>query len=220
MKKTFVAVLCFALLALIGVTMLTAGGKPVQPKLAFASPSSEIVAGELADAKLTTIAGNLSTYKFGVYFCCYGLTISGPDSQVGGPYWDAIPFTPDANYVVTKAQASVGWGGLGTNGVTLSINQDNGGLPGTALKTWNKINLSHFGSCCVVTTGKDSAGIPVTQGTQYWIVVSTSDATKATYDGWAFNSTDMRAFPLAFYNQGIWQTANSILPGYAVLGHK
>jgi hypothetical protein len=79
--------------------------------------------------------------------------------------------------------------------------------------------LSGYGSCCTVTTGKDK-GIPVNKGTQYWLVVKTSDTTKQTYDGWAFNSTDMRAYPLAFYTDGAWQTTNILLPGYAVLGHK
>jgi len=226
-KKPFVrALLAVAVLVLAGVAMLAAAGNhgivtsSDGRHIIATKPSIHVTPAPDIDAGLTTIAGNLSKYPNGVFFCCYGLTISGPDSFLGAAYWDAIPFTPTANYTVKALEASVGWGFNGANGVTLSLNEDSGGLPGKALATANLTNLEGYGSCCKLAIAKAPGGIPVSQGTQYWLVVSTSSGTAATYDGWAFNSTDMRAYPLATYSStaGFWSLVSDVLPGYAVLG--
>ncbi|HTZ96083.1 MAG TPA: hypothetical protein VMB18_06785 [Terriglobales bacterium] len=184
-------------------------------------PSGHVVAPPQVPAGLTLIAGNLSKYPFGVYFCCYGDTISGPDSFLGSAYWDAIPFTPTANMTVTKVQASVGWGQNGVNGVTLSINADANGLPGNALGSVDVTGLGDFGDCCqLAQAGGGSQGVPVTAGTQYWFVVSTDTKTETTFDAWAYNTTDMRSYPSAFYatSNGGWINTEGILPGYAIYG--
>ena len=70
----------------------------------------------------------------------------------------------------------------------------------------------------------------MTKGKQYWLVVSTNDKSHGTFFGaWAFNSTDMRGHPAAYWCKttgsqcgsanGKWQAESSaLLPGYAVLG--
>ena len=174
------------------------------------------------DSGLTVIAGNLSKYPYGIYFCCYGYTISGADSFLGQDYWDAIPFTPTTNLTVYALEASVSWGGSsnsGPNGLTLSLNADANGLPGKALASVNLTGLQDYGDCCLLATAKDPAGVPVTAGVQYWLVVSTSASTASTYDGWAFNSTDMRDYHFATYSSDSgWVSVTGLLPGYAVLG--
>jgi len=184
-------------------------------------PSGHYVAPPSAPAGTTLIAGNLSRYPFGVYFCCYGDTISGLNSFLGSDYWFAVPFTPTTNMTVTKVQASVGWGQSGPNGVSMSINADSGGLPGAALGSVDVSGLGIFGDCCqLAQAGGGHQGVPVQGGTQYWLVVYTDATFETTFDAWALNSTDMRAFPGAFYAtaNGGWVPTQGVLPGYAIYG--
>lgn len=218
-------VLVLSVLTLAGIVALAAGGRhgivtSQDGRLAIAQHGpSHITPGKPSTA-LTTIAGNLSKYPNGVYFCCYGNTISGPNSFLGTAYWAAIPFTPTANFKVQEVEMSVGWGGAGANGVTVSVNADANGVPGAALATIDATNLSAFGDCCTVVAEGGRAGLAVTQGTQYWVVASTDNNSLDSFDAWAFNSTDMRALPMAFYSSssGVWSAADSLQPGYAVLG--
>lgn len=226
LKKPLARILIVSsFLFLIGVVALAAAGRKngivlsADHRTTIAThPTGHVVAPPSNDASLTEIAGNLSRYPYGVYFCCYGDTISGPDSVLGATYWDAIPFTPSTNVTATKLSASVGYV-EGNNSVALSINADNNGLPGTTLATADASNLGDFGDCCTLATvGGGSQGLNLTGGTQYWVVVYTDTNSQNTFDAWAFNSTDMRDYPFAFYN-GAWQATEGILPGYAVYGH-
>ncbi len=217
-------VLVLSVLALAGIAALAAAGHhgivtSQDGRMIIAKQGPSHITAFHQPAGLTTIAGNLSKYPNGVFFCCYGYTISGPDSFLNSAYWDAIPFTPTSNMTVKEVEVSVGWGGSGTNGVTVSVNLDANGLPGTALATLNATGLSDYGDCCQLVVARSGTGLPVTQGTQYWVVVSTSTSTENTYDGWAFNSTDMRSYPFASYSTANgWTKSDGLLPGYAVLG--
>ena len=228
MKKPAVRIaLVLSVLALAGMAALAAGGHhgivtSQDGRLSMVKPGATHVKPWNEPSGATEIAGNLSRYPYGVYFCCYGYTISGPQSFLGEAYWAAVPFTPSANYNVTKVEASVAWGESGPNGVTLSLNNDANGVPGTAIVSDNASNLGDFGDCCTLVVGQGSPGVPVNAGTQYWVVISTSAATATTFDAWAFNSTDMReTYPLAFYNSGsgTWSASTGLLPGYAVYGN-
>lgn len=226
MRKPVVRiVLVLSVLTLAGIVALAAAGHhgivtSQDGRMSIATQSPSHVTPSIEPASLTTIAGNLSRYPFGTFFCCYGYTISGPDSFLGSAYWIAIPFTPSTNYTVKAIEVSVGWGGSGTNGVTVSLNADASGLPGTALASLDLTGLSSYGDCCTLAVAKGGAGLPVNQGTQYWVVVSTDASTQTTFDAWAFNSTDMRSYPFAAYNStsGAWGASDGLLPGYAVLG--
>jgi hypothetical protein len=184
------------------------------------------------DAGLTVIFDNLGTkYPDGVYWCCEGATIFGPANTLGGPeYWEAAGFTPSTSLSVTKIQVAVGWvnykAGEFTD-VLVSLNADDGtGRPGAVLKKWKtQISGDAFGSCCRVSTRSD-AGIPVTAGKQYWVVVSTEKKS----DVWAaWNANDTKqlstdAIPESFWCSGtssqcgsdnnVW-TSSKGYPGYA-----
>ena len=179
---------------------------------------------------LKTIEGNISTYPFGRFFCCYGNTIAGSSSQLGFEVWIAIPFTPKANAFVHQLKASVGYIINTDTHFNLSLNRDNAGLPGRVIKNFGVSATNSFGSCCKLVTANSTAGIPVSRGTQYWVVVSTNDKKHGTFFGaWAFNSTDMRNFPMASWcsstggqcgsNNNMWVGFQSLRPAFGVLGN-
>jgi hypothetical protein len=192
-KPFVVTVVGIAVLALIGVAALAAAG--THKGYALSNDGRTVTATNvphqltpaLRDAKLTTIAGNLSTYPFGTYFCCFGNTVAQEGSG-GFPFttWVAIPFTPTANATVTRIEASVGTFG-GTSEFELSIREDSSGVPGKSIKSFHITTPPTYGACCTLDVGNDKAGIAVTAGTQYWIAATTTS--KDTFEGgWAFLS--------------------------------
>lgn len=233
MKKTVVgSLVCLVILAL-AVSALAAdrsnlilGSTGVMVK----HPSKVITPAAPPDPDLKTIAGTLSDYPYGVFFCCYGDYITGLTNVLGvvPEYWQAVPFTPTANMTVKKVEASVVWA-EGTNEVVLSLNSDSSGLPGAVIEKWTVKNLATIGTCCQLATGKSKAGIPVTQGTQYWVAVTTNSKDANIFAAWEVNSTDMRTHPFASYcddsKQGNcngtkgWYAVEGLLPGFAVLGN-
>lgn len=233
MKKTLVAWLLASMVLATAVSTLAAdrsnlilGDREVMVK----NPSKVITPAAPHDPSLTTIAGTLSDYPYGVYFCCYGYYITGLTNllNVVPEYWQAVPFTPSANMTVKEVEASVVWD-EGTNAVVMSLNNDSNGLPGKAIHTWSVQNLATIGSCCQLATGKSVTGIPVVKGTQYWLVVRTNSNDTTIFAAWEVNSTDMRPHPFASYcndskqgtcngTSGTWSASSGILPGFAVLG--
>ncbi len=180
---------------------------------------------------MVTIFNNIgSAYPKGTYWCCTGFTITGPTALSGFPeFWEAAAFTPSANHTVTRVKVAVGFV-EGVNGLLLGLYTDASGVPGKALKTWALSSLPTFGSCCVVETKSDATGIPVTAGTQYWIVLKTNAKETTTWAAFNINDTDQTdPAPTAFYcsdnvggscgNDNAW-TAGEAQPGpaFAVLG--
>jgi len=236
-KPVVLTVVGITVLALVGVAALAAAGTKNgyvisdDGRTVTATKMPQVVTPGMRDASLTTIAGNLSDYPYGIFFCCFGNTIAQEGSG-GFPFttWVAIPFTPSANVTVTKIEASVGTFG-GTSEFELSLREDASGLPGNAIKSFHITTPPTYGACCTLDVGKDKAGIPLTANTQYWIAATTTS--KDVFEGgWAFNSTDMRSYPIASYckgpstycgttNNGKWVAGMSYdpLPAYAILGH-
>jgi len=168
------------------------------------------------NAGLTTIFDNLAhKYPDGVYWCCAGMTINGPGN--GSPeWWQAAAFTPSANLKVTRIEVALQYIAGTYTHVLLSLNNDDGtGRPGTAIEEWKVTGMPPSASCCKVAT-KSSAGIPVTAGTQYWVVVKTENKSDV-WATWNSNDTkqlDTEAIPQAQYckskgpycggNSGVW----------------
>lgn len=226
MKSTSArVVLCLVVLA-FSVTALAASKHGVvltkNGRQAIATrPSSKVTPyNARIDAGLTKIASNISKYPYAKYFCCYGWTLSGPNSGIGEQIWLATPFTPSANVTATKLEAAAGWFG-GTNALVLSIAEDSGGLPGNTLGSATVDNLFDFGTCCTLDEGKLKPGVSLTAGTQYWFVMSTNN-NDADFEGaWSINTTDDRenVYTLAVNSGSGWGTETTFLGGYAVLGH-
>lgn len=125
-------------------------------------------------AGLKTIFNNFATaYPKGIYWCCEGATISGPKTlPLFIEWWHAAAFTPTVDATVTKIVVPIGYLSGNVTSVILSLNADNGGIPGTELVQWTVDDLSVAGTCCTVQL-KNSSGVALTAGQQYWVVVST-----------------------------------------------
>jgi hypothetical protein len=153
------------------------------------------------NAGLTTIFDNLAhKYPDGLYWCCAGGTIEGQGG--GGPeWWQAAAFTPGTTLNVTKIEVALQYITGTYTDVLLSLNNDDGtGRPGAVIEKWKVTGMPPSGSCCTIKT-KSSAGIPVTAGTQYWVVVSTEKKSDV-WATWNDNDTkqlDSEAIPQAYY---------------------
>ncbi len=163
----------------------------------------------------SAIFSNVGTkYPKGLYFCCYGDTISGPNSIVGAAYSVALQFTPASDMTAKEIDAGVGWA-AGTNAVNLAIYDDAGGVPGKMLDGGQATGLGIFGDCCTMAVAHVRAKL--TGGTPYWVVVS---ADGDSWDAWAFNSTDEIDIVNAAYSSGSGWTAGGAVPApsFQVLG--
>lgn len=236
-KKLGCSLLCLALVMLASMTAVADDDTGItltrDGRLAIATKApSTVMTAQVTPPWNQTIAGNLSDYPFGTFFCCFGNTIAGINSALGFEVWVAIPFTPAANMRVHRVEASVGWIVSSDTNFLLGVYNDASGVPGKPIKNFKAVAANQYGSCCTLVTENSSLGIPVTAGKQYWLVVSTDDKNHGTFFGaWAFNSTDMRSHPIASWckttgsqcgaNNGKWVAGMSgdPLPAYTVIGH-
>lgn len=233
MKKLKFSVACFVLFMFASLALMAFGqnGLVFSPDGRFVRAThapSHITPAPKEDAGLKVIDGNFSTYPNATYFSIWGETV---DQGVNGyPFqtWAAVAFTPKANATVTKIETSAGRQGGGTAGFELGIWSDANGVPGKPIKSFHVSKLPAYGQCCTVSVANDKTGIPVTAGTQYWVVVSTTPKDIDIY-AWAFNSTDMRSHPSAYWckgsttycgnNSGKWIPEEYVQYGFNVLGN-
>jgi hypothetical protein len=153
------------------------------------TPGSEHTPYVDENAGLTVIYSNLAVdYPNGLYWCCQTATISGPKSLILVEWWHAAAFTPTADATATKIVLPMQYLAGKDTSVILSLNEDNGGIPGTVLEQWNLGKLSEPGICCTILS-KAVSGIPLTAGQQYWLVASTSDDSDV-WAGWPVADSD------------------------------
>lgn len=169
--------------------------------------------------KLKPIFDNIGfLYPKGLYFCCYGDTISGPNSQVGSTNWAAVQFTPASDATIKLIDVAATFVS-GANGVIVNIAEDDGGVPGNVLGAFPVGGLGDFGDCCQIAEA--DAHVDVTGGTPYWIYLSTDDSTKTTWAVWPFNSTDqVDTLNVAGYNGTSWTNfgPSRPAPSFALYG--
>jgi hypothetical protein len=181
--------------------------------------SSMYTPGHMPVAAGKLIWSNIG-YKYpnGLYFCCYGNTISGSGSVIGETFWLAASFTPAADATVKEVDAGVGYV-TGTNKVIVTLYDDNGGVPGKVLATGAATGLTTFGSCCGLAILDDR--VKVTGGDTYWVGVTTDGAGSDTWAAWNFNSTDqINAVTIATSNGGAWTNVGGEIPApsFAIIG--
>jgi hypothetical protein len=166
---------------------------------------------------LVTIYSDLGTGT-NVYLPNIGWSVTGPE-VAGGKVDSATPFTAKRNFNLVLIKVAV-LTASGTNGVTLSLNHDSSGAPGTAIKTWNLVNLPPFPGCCKLDLARLKKTVRVKKGVQYWLVASTDKATQDASDSWNMNSRSIFGTVGQRFGNGAWQvTKNSaLLPAFSVLG--
>ncbi|HEY3637754.1 MAG TPA: choice-of-anchor R domain-containing protein [Rhizomicrobium sp.] len=173
------------------------------------------------DAGATVIFSNIATkYPLGLYFCCSGATVSGPNSELGFQSWPAMQFTPSADISVTEIDVAVQWL-AGADEVDLDLYSDADGVPGTLLKSFKATDLVGNAGCCGFAVGKDKQGIAITGGTPYWIAVTSDAQGTDTFANWMFNSTDQLDKVPSAVNKGAgWVTNGGAVPAaaFAVYG--
>jgi len=231
MKKSIAfSAMCLTVLAQV------AFAAPADKPAVFTTDLKHVMAAEVPppiapareDAALTVIAGNFSRYPLATYFSVWGNTIAQGGSNFPFQVWEAMPFTPKANATVTKIEVSAGRQGGGTAGFELGLYSDDNGVPGNLIAGAHVSKLPMYGQCCAVASVSDPAGIAVSAGTQYWVVVSTNAQDTDIY-AWAFNSTNMTASLAAEWcqgsstycgnNSGKWIPYSYVQLGFQVLGH-
>jgi len=215
----------------ISTTIPSGNGTGVQLAQAGNSARQPFGVAFTDDRGLVTIFSNLATkYPNAVYIPLFGQQINGTTFQANYPVnWAAGSFTPTANHTVTRIEIPLELGS-GTNSVVLTLNRDNAGLPGAVIKTWNVTDLPATGSCCGLKVVNDAAGIPVTQGQRYWIVVKSNSKDSNAYILWNDQTTNFVDDALfAHYcsddsggtcdTNDAWYSNSSLLnPAFAVLG--
>jgi hypothetical protein len=181
-------------------------------------PNPQKIDQSAADpASLLTIYSDLGTGT-NVYLPGIGWSVTGP-LVAGGQVDSATPFTPKRNFNLVLIKAAI-LSVSGTNGVRLSLNRDNNGAPGTAIKTWNLVNLPAFPGCCKLDLARLRATVKVNKGVQYWLVASTSKTMQDSSDSWNMNSRNIFGTVGQRFNNGSWQVTkgSALLPAFSVLG--
>ena len=158
--------------------------------------SLQVVDGRtLSDAKYVKIFDNLAAPPSGTYWGEVELIILGsggnntfPDDQI------AAAFTPSADHIATKIELAVVTSslGYGNSGFSLSLNQDDHGVPGKVLLTAQLPGLPSNGSgwCCALVVGSIPSGIALRGGKQYWVVVNGQGSQPTDAAAWDMNATD------------------------------
>jgi hypothetical protein len=169
------------------------------------------------DKGLGVIFSNVAVkYPQGLYFCCSGATIAGPDSALGFQTWPALQFTPTTNAAIKEVDVPV-QEIAGTVQVDFGIYTDEGGLPGKLLKKFKATGYGVTGTCCGLAVGKDRKGIPVVAGTPYWVAITTDTKSSDAFANWPFNSTDQLAHVPSAVNKGAgWQSNGDAFPAMSV----
>lgn len=216
-RATLCMGLALAIVALASVAFaaenaitINGGGQTVLMK----APSVKVNQPYRHDPKLKTIYTNLGTGN-DVYQSGTGWTISGSGSVVGELWTQGCAFKPKANHTITKIEVGFTYVTGDPNSGTISLYSDKGGQPNKVIHNFPAVsNLPTFGDTgSVLQTVKDTKGIKVKKGTQYWLVLSAPDD---TWDVWNLANT---ATGNEAYNNGNGWTVRSVnLGAFAVLG--
>jgi hypothetical protein len=157
--------------------------------LASLAPASAQVSKTRMDdgAILTTTtpaAGTTLIYSnFGkagsVYNPSTGWTEAGAEAN-DFPLAEAMAFTVSSNYILVRIDMGITYL-QGTNGMTLVVAEDNGGVPGNIIYSAPLTNLPSFGTCCALMTADlphtKANHVGLSAGQQYWLYPLPADTT-------------------------------------------
>jgi PEP-CTERM motif len=126
-----------------------------------------------------------------VYNCCTGWTVAGTGT-IGTSFIAANEFQVTTSGSVSEIDVAVGLV-VGPDSFDVSLYTDNGGQPGGFLFKADDLNSNgnNFGSCCKYTSIPGITGLNLTAGTNYWLVISPTSTTAATWEAWNFSNSAM-----------------------------
>jgi len=192
-RKLWQAIFSISLITFLSVAAMAQSNKNIVTlnggrTVLYTGPRQPVAPGQVPE-KAVTIYSNLGA-KNSRYNGSAGVGILGRDA--GQPWPEAVAngFKPAVDHVVQAIQVGLGYVS-GTNEVVVALMDDDQGNPGHILHAWHVSNLPPFGSCCTLETVYDKAGIPVTGGTQYWVVVAPADPNGNTYAVWDNNISNL-----------------------------
>src|SRR6202011_1366470 len=130
--------------------------------------------------------------------------------------WVAMPFTPAFDAAVTQISVAVEHNTGSPNSFVLSLNEDVGGMePGAVIRSWLVKNAPKYGTCCALDVVKDSEGLKVKKGTQYWVVAKTNASQQETRMEWDLSPRGGEG-NFAFNNGQGWYGYTAFTSAFAV----
>ena len=169
-----------------------------------------------ADASGVIIFSNLDRLSEVLFLYGSGVPVYGNQVTSEPEIWQALPFTPKADYHAKTLAAAIAWL-AGTKQVNLGIYSDDGGKVGTPLPggQGSTSNIPTLGDCCDLTEVRlPGTGLQLLAGTQYWLVASPDNVHAPTFQGaWQTSILAIGAylqpedFPFWIGLSGIWLAA-------------
>jgi hypothetical protein len=174
-------------------------------------PNANPAVEEALPAGISVIYTNLGTGS-SVYNAGTGWTEAGAEAN-DYPLAEAMAFTPASNYVLARIDMGITYL-QGTNGMTLVLAEDNGGIPGTTIYSTTINNLPEFGTCCTLQTAKlaptKTNYVALKAGHQYWLYPLPADTT--TYLIWNLDVTNKQGSGAVSEDYGTTWTATTLNP--------
>jgi len=203
---------------------VTALSQPLSPAqtCTAANGSGTVTNADITNVQITCTANTADTIIYSSIsdVCCSGFNVSGATSSQGFGE-AAMLFVPTASYQLTRVEVSLTYSGGTNSGPTLTLNSDNGGLPGAVLMSWNLTGplpaFTSNGLCCTaIETATANSQLVLNAGSRYWLVAS--PGAPDTWDDWvvgspgtvAVKTSPSGAFSILTDNQG----------GLTVYGHQ
>ena len=147
--------------------------------------------GSLPAMAQTTFFTDLGTGS-NVYQCCSGWTVAGGESS----FTAANEFTAGATGSVSQIDIGIGYV-TGPNSFFAALYTASGNSPGTLIDQWNNLSSNEaFGQCCGVVTIAGIAGVSLTSGDQYFLVIGPTNLSATTWESWNWNSQGVTGLDL------------------------
>jgi hypothetical protein len=141
-----------------------------------------------------------------------GWTIGAPQ---GASFQEVgCPFTVSGSYTLTEITLASAYV-TGPNVYTVWLMDDAGGVPGNVIEEFDFVDIGPFGQNNAPLVGVSALNPTLDDGSQYWLVCSTS---ASTWSAWNWNTTG-DAGPLAYREDGgDWLLTNAIRSVFRIEG--
>jgi hypothetical protein len=206
---------CFVVLLTVRGALLGQDTADVSRQTATSVPTSL----DESTAGLITIYSNLGPSN-NAYDKNHGWFVAGTRTQFA--QWIAMPFHVKEDATITQIKIAMQHGDTGTNGFTMTLTEDNQGLPtGGVRGKWEVRNLPSYGSCCTLKVVHASPGIKVSKGEIYWVVAKTDSTDGGTVDNWPYTWNHIQSQDIATRAQPfVWIRYHGGVSAFAVYGTK